>query len=178
MHSYKHEHKGIMDLGWEGLGEALKELAAIIARDFRPDVVVGIAKGGVVPAVFLSSAFLVEFLPIKLSSRRNEVVVHDEPVWFVRPTPDIKGRHILLVDDISVAGRTLAMAKSELLTIGAAEVRTATLAVHLGSARPDYYAIETDDCILFPWDKQVLDGLEWIMNPELQEQIEKLEQAE
>jgi len=70
------------------------------------------------------------------------------------------------------------MAKSELLTMGAADVRTATLAVHLGSARPDYYAIETDDCILFPWDKQVLDGREWIMNPEVQEQIEKIEQAE
>ena len=178
MYSYKHEHKSIMDVGWQGLGEAFEKLAATIAHDFRPDVIVGIAKGGVVPAVFLSSAFQVDFFPIKLSRRKNEVVVRDEPMWFIRPTADIEGQHVLLVDDISVTGRALAMAKSVLIDIGAAEVRTATLAVHLESVRPDYYAIETDDFIVFPWDKQVLNGLAWITNPEIQKEIDRSKQIE
>jgi hypoxanthine phosphoribosyltransferase len=38
-----------------------------MVKDFRPEAVVGIAKGGVIPAVFLASAFQVDFFPIKLS---------------------------------------------------------------------------------------------------------------
>ena len=166
-----------MDLGWEGLGKALKRLADVIEYDFHTEIIMGIAKWGVVPAVFLSFSFRVDFSPIKLSLRKNEVVVHDEPVWFVRPMADIKGQRVLLVDDFSVAVYTIEMPKDALLDIGTAAVRTATLAVYLVSIRPDYYAIETNDCIISPWDKQVFNGLTWIMNLEYQEEINKVEQG-
>jgi len=101
MDSYDHKHEGIMDLGWEGLGDSLKLLVSKVAKDYQPDVVVGIAKGGVIPAVFVSSAFLVDFFPIKLSRRKNERIVREEPAWFVRPPSDIKNLRVLLVDEIS-----------------------------------------------------------------------------
>jgi hypothetical protein len=58
--------------------------------------------------------------------------------------------------------------------MGAKEVRTATLVVHHGSVLPDYYNIETDDCIIFPWDKEIISNLTWTMNPEYQEEINKI----
>lgn len=171
---YEHKHVGIDDLGWEGAGKAFQWLGELIAENFTPEAVVGIAKGGVVPGVFLASIFLVDFFPIKLSSRKNEVVVRKKPKWFVRPTSDIKGKHVLLVDDICVAGRTLKIAKKALLDKGAVEVRTATLAIHSDSARPDYYVIESDALIIFPWDKLILSGLQWVMNPEYQQEIDSI----
>lgn len=74
-----------------------------------------------------------------------------------------------------MAGRTLGMAKKSLLDTGALEVRTATLAIHDDSVLPDYFAINTDDCIIFPWDKEVLSGHMWMMNPEYQEAIDAIE---
>lgn len=175
MGSYDHKHEGIIDLGWEGLGDSLKLLVSKVAEDYQPEVVVGIAKGGVIPAVFVSSAFLVDFFPIKLSRRRNEQIVRQEPAWFVRPPSDIKNLRVLLVDDITVSGVELNMAKQAVLSAGAKEVRTATLVVHSDSVKPDYFAIQTDDLILMPWDKQVFEKSVWKLNPEYAEEIEDIE---
>ena len=177
MDSYDHEHEGIQDLGWEGLGDSLKLLVTKIAEDYEPEVVVGIAKGGVIPAVFISSALLVDFFPIKLSRRKNEQIVREEPAWFVRPTTDIKGLRVLLVDDITVSGIELDMAKQAVMDLGVKEVRTATLVVHSDGANPDYFAIQTNDLILMPWDKQVFEKSEWKMNPEYAEEIEDIEKS-
>jgi len=175
MDSYDHKHEGIMDLGWKGLGDSLKLLVSKVAKDYQPEVVVGIAKGGVIPAVFVSSVFLVDFFPIKLSRRKNEQIVKKEPTWFIHPPSDIKNLRVLLVDDIAVSGVVLDMAKRAVLAAGAKEVRTATLVVHSNSVKPDYFAIQTDDLILMPWDKQVFEKSEWRLNPEYAEEIEDIE---
>ena len=103
MDPYKHEHTGTIELSWAQLGDILTAMAETIGEEWRPDIVIGIAKGGVVPGIFLSSAFLVDFFPIKLSSRHNEQVVGEEPEWYVRPTEHVKGKKVLLVDDICIA---------------------------------------------------------------------------
>ena len=174
MDSYDHKHEGIMDLGWEGLGELLRLLVTKIAQDYQPEAVVGIAKGGVIPAVFISSAFLIDFFPIKLSRRKNEKVVSEEPAWFVRPTNDVKNLRILLVDDITVSGIELNIARKAIMDLGAKEVRTATLIIHSDGANPDYFAIETNNLVIFPWDKLVIDNLEWKMNTEYANEIEQI----
>jgi len=174
MDPYKHEHTGTMELSWAQLGDILTAMAETIGEEWRPDIVIGIAKGGVVPGIFLSSAFLVDFFPIKLSSRHNEQVVGEEPEWYVRPTEHVKGKKVLLVDDICIAGRTFGRAVPELNEIGVAEVRTAAIAVHSGSVRPDFVGIVTDECIVWPWDHKILlkDG-RWAVNPEYMEEIKK-----
>ncbi len=164
---YHHVHRGVAEISWSRLGELLAGLAGLINRDFRPELVVGVAKGGVIPGVFLSSAYLVDFFPIKLSSRHNEQVVSETPSWYIYPTEHVRDRAVLLVDDICVAGRTLRLAAAELLRQGAREVRSATIAVHEGSVRPDYFALQTNDLIVWPWDRDVLapDG-RWSLSPE------------
>lgn len=80
------------------------------------------------------------------------------------------------MDDICVAGRTLSMASEELTRRGAREVRTATLAVHLGSVRPDYFALETRALIVWPWDRDTFakDGT-WLINREYKVEMDKIE---
>lgn len=165
-----------MEISWQRLGEVMKEMAVAIGSDWKPDLVVGIAKGGVIPAAFLSSALMIDFFPIKLSSRHNERIVSEEPVWHVHPTAAVRGKKVLLVDDICVAGRTFDRAKKELERLGAAEVRTAAIAVHQDSVRPGYMAIVTDDLVVWPWDREVLAGDgEWTLNPEYAEEIKKVQ---
>jgi hypoxanthine phosphoribosyltransferase len=172
---YAHEHSHVEEIPWSRLGGLLIQLAEVIWKDWQPEVVVGIAKGGVVPAVFLSSAFRVNFFPIKLSSRHNEAIVSEEPVWYVYPTEQIRDKKILLVDDICIAGRTLRMATEELKKRGAKEIRTATLAIHDGSVRPDYVVLITEALIVWPWDRYILtkEG-EWMINPEYLEEMKEV----
>jgi len=170
---YEHAHSGVDEISWSRLGDIMVSLAEKISAEWRPEVVVGIAKGGVVPGIFLSSAFMVDFYPVKLSSRHDEQVVSAMPMWYVRPTAAVKDKKVLLVDDICVAGRTLGMAISELQALGAAEIRTAAIAAHQESVRPDYVGIVTDACVVLPWDKNVLskDG-RWEMNIDYAEELE------
>jgi hypoxanthine phosphoribosyltransferase len=78
------------------------------------------------------------------------------------------------VDEISVTGETLRMAKREAEKKGARKVKTLTLYVHSDSYRPNWYALESDALIIQPWDYEVLDKGKFIVHPEYQEQIDKL----
>ena len=174
---YKHKHLLVEEIPWSRLGKLLIELAETIRKDWWPDIVVGIAKGGVIPAVYLSSLFQLDFYPIKLSSRSKEKIIHELPVWHVYPTSHVEGKKVLLVDDICVAGRTLKMATSELKKQGASEVRSATLAVHEESVSPNYWVLKTDALIVWPWDRDVLseDGI-WSINSEYLEEMREVSQ--
>ena len=99
--SYSHDHTGVLDLGWDRFGQLCKVLVEKITDDYQPEVVVGIAKGGVLPAVVISSALYVNFFPVKLSSRENEKIVRE----ILRrssfhPAANLCGKKVLLVDDI------------------------------------------------------------------------------
>jgi len=172
---YDHEHTHVEEIPWSRLGGILIQLAELVWRDWRPEVVVGIAKGGVIPAAFLSSAFRVDLFPIKLSSRHNEEVVCKEPKWFVFPTDAVRHKRVLLVDDISVAGRTVRLALDELTKLGAKECRTATIAVHHDSVRPDYFVFSTSALIVWPWDRDnpTEEGT-WLVNPEYMAEMKRV----
>ncbi len=176
---YHHPHDAVEEIPWSRLGGLLVDLAEKIHQSYRPDVIVGIAKGGLIPAVYLCSALQRDLFPIKLSSRHNEQVVSETPTWYVYPTDHVAGKKVLLVDDICVAGRTFGMAAQELLHRGASLVRTASLAVHLGSVKPDFFVLETDALIVWPWDRDILsaDGV-WSINPEYKDEMDQVHSYE
>ena len=65
--------------------------------------------------------------------------------------PALGGKRVLLVDDVSDSGRTLAKVLG-LLTDEGAEVRTATLYTKSHTVlAPDFDYRRTDDWIVFPW---------------------------
>lgn len=169
--SYNHHHTAVLDLGWERFGQLCKQLVENVTRDYQPEVVVGIAKGGVLPGVVISSALFINFFPIKLSSREDEKIVRETPEFFVPPTSHLKNKKVLLVDDICVTMRTLDIARNAIEDVGAAEVRCATFAVHKFSQKPEWYALNTDDLILNPWDKEIFADGRWKLNPEYEEEI-------
>jgi hypoxanthine phosphoribosyltransferase len=177
LHSYDHVHTSELRITWEQLGSLCGALALQVAL-FDPEVVVGVAKGGVIPGATIASILRREFYPIRLSRRYNDEVVREHPAVLVGPPPDaVKGRRALIIDEIAVSGETLQLAVELLREAGAAEIRTATLYVHGGSWRPDYFVIESDALIINPWDYQVLKNGELVIHPEYQAERDRMTQT-
>lgn len=142
-------------LTWDEFGEAARSLASDVLRSgFRPDVVIAIARGGLLLAGAISYALgtkacgsiNVEFYS-GIDERLPEPVLHPPML----DAPALGGKRVLLVDDVSDSGRTLAKVFA-LLTDEGAEVRTATLYTKSHTVlAPDFDYRRTDDWIIFPW---------------------------
>jgi hypoxanthine phosphoribosyltransferase len=144
--------KAMREIGWAAFGEVARGLAARIHEAFRPDVVVGIAKGGVFVGGALAAALGAEFQPVRIEKRRRDAGGPGGPA---SELPALTGRRVLVVDDVAATGATLAKARAVARKAGAREVRTAVLVVRPSGARPDFHAFETDELILFAWDYQL-----------------------
>jgi hypoxanthine phosphoribosyltransferase len=169
MQSYDHKHEGELYISWEQFDVLCRTLAVMVGG-YDPEVIVGIAKGGVLPATVIASLLRREFYPIRLSRRHNDEIVRETPELLLGPPPSIAGQRVLLVDDIVVSGITLDLARRTCLEQGAAEVRTASLFAHSFSQRPDYVALVSDALIITPWDREALTGDRFVPHPEYEEQ--------
>jgi hypoxanthine phosphoribosyltransferase len=176
MASYDHHHTGVAEITWARFGELCKELALAVAA-YDPEIVVGIAKGGVLPAAVLASLLRREFYPVRLSRRHDDRIVRDRPALLTPLPAAVAGKRVIVVDEITVSGETLRLAAQEALRLGAVAVKTATLFVHGDSRRPDYFVLETDDLILNPWDYLVLEGGRFAVNPEYQKGLNEIEKG-
>jgi hypoxanthine phosphoribosyltransferase len=75
------------------------------------------------------------------------------PVITQKIQGEIKGKNVLLVDDVSDTGESLKEIKKYLLGLEPALLSTATLYIKPWSIfMPDYYASKTAAWIIFPWE--------------------------
>lgn len=148
---------GVLELGWEMFGELCRALALKVTRSgYRPDLVVGIAKAGVIPGAVVASMLRCDFFSMKISRRAGVERVRERPKILSEAPRQAAERSVLVVDEICTTGETLRIALNSLRNVRPAEVRTATSFVRLGGYQPDYHAMETDDRIVFPWDRQIV----------------------
>jgi hypothetical protein len=137
----------------------VRTLAAALAadRDWQPTFLIGIGRGGLVPAVFLSHATGLPTLSCDLSTGVRDFA-DDVLVRLAARTQ--AGERLLFVDDINDSGRTIGLLRETLAQAGAAQgaIRFATLIDNVGSTqRIDYRARTLDrsttkDWFVFPWE--------------------------
>ncbi|MEX5269685.1 phosphoribosyltransferase [Kocuria sabuli] len=149
------EIEGKEILTWERFGEATQELArSVVESGFLPEIIIAVARGGLLPAGALSYA-----MGVKLSDAINVEFYTDvhqtlpDPVLLapMLDTESIAGRKLLVVDDVADSGRTLALVL-ELLRGFGAEARSAVIYAKPRSVvAPDYVWRATDEWIVFPW---------------------------
>ncbi len=84
----------------------------------------------------------------------------------------LRGKRVLIVDEITTSGETLRLALAAARDVGPAEVRTATCFVRPRGFHPDFYALETDQELIFPWDRKVFEEGELVVNPRYRESID------
>ena len=128
-------------LTWEGFGDASRELTQqIVDSGWIPDLIVAIARGGLIPAGAI-----------------------DEP-QLLPPLMDVSamdGKRVLVVDDVADSGKTLKMVMDLIDEHGLTLDGSAAVRVEARSAviykkpvsiiEPDYVWAYTDKWINFPW---------------------------
>ncbi len=157
--------RDVLELSWELFGELCRVLALRVARDYQPEIVIGIAKAGVIPAATIASILRADLFTMKISRRSGGEVVSEQPQVLTAAPVQAAGRRVLVVDEITSSGDTLRLALAAVRSVGPADVRTATAFMRPGGFRPDFHALETDALIVFPWDRKVLEDGELVVHP-------------
>jgi len=143
----------LLRISWDVAVEYCEQLARKI--DFKPDVIVGISRGGLVPARILSDMLDNKNLAILGIIFYKKVGERTESPQITQDlTKDIKGKKVLVVDDVSDTGKSLIVAKDYITNKGASEIKVATLHYKPHSKlKPDYYIRTTDAWIVYPWER-------------------------
>ena len=142
--------EGLREVGWSEFPEIARSLAERIAADYAPDVVLGVMNGGVFLGGALAVPLRAEFHPVRVTKKGKRST--SEPVSGVR------GKRVLVVDDVTVSGKTLGAACAAARRGGARETRTATIVVRPTRNHGNYHVLETDDLVVFGWDYQLHGG--------------------
>ncbi|MBY6411543.1 phosphoribosyltransferase [Rhodococcus sp. BP-252] len=142
-------------LTWEAFGAASRELTEKIVDDgFVPDIVIAIARGGLIPAGAIAYAMGVKAagtLNVEFYSDIEETLPDPIVLEPLLDTDAVVGKRLLVVDDVADSGRTLALVV-ELLKKHTDEVKSAVIYTKPRSiVAPDFSWRETDRWINFPW---------------------------
>ncbi|KAE9618334.1 hypothetical protein Lal_00047295 [Lupinus albus] len=159
-------HSHIERILWneDQISNRVSELAALITADFPtsspPPVIVGVATGAL---IFLADLVRKINLPITVDVIRAEsygsgTVSNGAPTVSVGLKVDIKGRHVILVEDIVDTGYTLSKVIADLESKGASSISVCTFLdkparrkvnfkpvgegkIYRGFESPDYFVV-------------------------------------
>ena len=143
---------------WEELGTGARALAEQVHADgYRPDIVLAIARGGLLVAGALGYALGVKNTYTMNVEFYTGVDERLEMPMILPPVPDLVDlaeSRVLIADDVADTGSTIALVK-EFCGGRVAEIRTAVLFEKPHSAvRCEYVWRHTDRWITFPWSAQ------------------------
>jgi len=141
---------------WDKIYEMIVDLALVIrASGFKPDLIVGVSRGGWAPGRILSDLLenphtaniKIEFYVGIEKTGRKPVVT--QPI-----SEDISKKNVLVVDDVADTGESLKLALDHVLEKGAGKSMTATVYYKPHSKfKPDFFADTTSNWIIFPWER-------------------------
>jgi hypoxanthine phosphoribosyltransferase len=142
---------------WNRVYNMLLYLADKIRRDgFKPDVIVGISRGGWPPARVLSDLLgNPNVANVKAEFYVGVAETIGEPALTQPVSVPVEGKKVLLVDEVADTGKSLKLVREHLTEQKATEVKIATVYHKPWSVvKPDYYEKETDRWIVFPWERK------------------------
>ena len=151
----------MLEVDWPFFGELCRALALRVAREYQPEIVLGIAKAGVIPGVVVASILQCDFTSMVVTRKDAD----SQPMLVSGPPPSIRGRRVLVVDETCDTGSTMKLALSEVRALKPSEVRSA-VSFKTGDYAPDFHAFETDNFIILPWDREIIQGGEIIVRPD------------
>jgi uncharacterized protein len=140
---------------WKQVYEMLLDLADMLRSDgFKPDIIVGISRGGWFPARILSDLLDNPYITsIAAEFYVGLYETNSEPRLTHPVTVDVLDKSILLVDDVVDTGKSIVLIKGHLSRQGVKETKLLTLYYKPWSVvKPDFYSKETSDWIVFPWE--------------------------
>lgn len=112
----------------------------------RFEAIVAIAQGGILPAALLQQEWGIPMGVVHINYRdhENKPRFPDARLLDEGPPP-FAGRNVLLVDDVSRTGRTLARARAYLAN--------STVKTFLVNGEADFRLYHTEECLRMPWKR-------------------------
>ncbi len=139
---------------WEEVCSLAFELSQKVRRGFSPDTVIGVVRGGLVPARLLADSLEVSTMLTVGVSFYKDIAQREKQPRITQALPfHMSGEHLLVVDDVADTGKSLELVLSELKK-AKRDARTATLYKKPWvEFNPDFYVRQTDAWIIFPWER-------------------------
>ena len=162
--------QGVLHVEWPLFGELSRALALKVSREYDPELVVGIATAGVVPGAVIAAMLGREFHSIVVSRKYRATSDREMPEVFGAAPAEVNGKRVLIVDETCDSGDTMRLAVAAILEAGAAEVRTA-VEFQTGPYVPDFHALATASTIVLPWDREIIENGDLVMNPRYAEAL-------
>ncbi|MCI5825369.1 MAG: phosphoribosyltransferase [Arcanobacterium sp.] len=154
-------------LTWQEFGDAAREIAQEVwDSGWMPDLIVAIARGGLLPAGAVSYALGVKSIgAMNVEFYTDIAETLDAPILIppLMDTSVMDGKKVLVIDDVADSGKTLQLVMNMISELGipqpdgstpvkVAEARCATIYHKSRSVIvPDYVWKRTDKWINFPW---------------------------
>ncbi len=169
---------------WDQIYESLLNLADRVRKaNFKPDVIVGVSRGGWPPARIMSDLLEnPELANIKAEFYLGVAITKGEPMITQPISTSVRGKRVLVVDEVADTGKSLRLVQTYLSEHGAKDIKILTIYYKPWSlVIPDWYGKETNRWIIFPWERkeairQVLKRYESQGKP-IEEAVEKLVQS-
>lgn len=147
-------------LSWSDVEDLVSRLVAQLPNTREYDAILCITRGGMIPAGLLSEAMDIRNIMVAAvmfytgpgqGSRR--------PFFWQFPENELlHGKRILIVDDIWSDGRIAMAVKVRVIGAGGkpevAVLNYRPRESEFPNDRPDYVAMETDEWVVYPWDRR------------------------
>ncbi|MEM2722603.1 MAG: phosphoribosyltransferase, partial [Thermoplasmata archaeon] len=125
---------------------------------YKPEIIIGLARGGLVPARLISDRMQLKDLYAVKTEHWGITATPDGQAKITQTLPiNISGKRVLVVDDITDTGQSLSLAIDHVKSMGPSELRSATL-LHILHSKyiPNYFAEEVPEdkwtWFIFPWN--------------------------
>jgi len=145
------------NLSWSAANRLSRVLAhKVIESGYEPDIILGIARGGLVPARMVCDLLLKNDL-MSITTQHWGIATNLGPARIKFSLPheaDISGKRVLVVDDVADTGDSILIIMDYLKEKTPLEIRTAVLHYKTCSKLiPDYYGekLEEWNWIIYPW---------------------------
>ena len=156
---YYAKSQGEINLSWKQVDKDILEIIAKMKKDkFEPDVIISIARSGLIPGAMIAYALEnKELYVVKIDFSKKQNLgknqdLAERPIITQELNKNIHGLKVLVVDEMVVSGSTLKLMDIYMHIKHPKEVKYAVLYKQPWSEfKPDYFAREIKAWPLFPW---------------------------
>ena len=143
-------------ISWERVTSFSKDVANKVRESkFKPDYLIGITVGGLIPLGLIAEELEVSNI-LTVSAGSYSGKVQGELKVKYLPEINLEGKKILLIDEVAETGKTLQnLSKMIREKYKPSKLCTAVLVLNKKDSQfqPDFVGFETEDWIIFPWEK-------------------------
>ncbi len=145
----------MVNVSWTKADKMCSKLAKKVKSKFKPDVIIGVSRGGLVPLRLLSDYLDVKqigVVGVKFYAGVGKTSA--VPIVTQKLNVNVAGKKVLVVDDVADSGATLNFVVKMLKRKKAKVVKVATLHFKPSSKfTPDFFISKTSEWIVYPWEK-------------------------